>query len=70
MTSKKISISITSDVYDNLMKIKKENESFSELFLRLLKVQKMTMKKSFGAWNLTEKERKEIWEKITYRKYN
>ena len=26
-------ISITKDVYDKLMKIKRENESFSELFL-------------------------------------
>ena len=65
MTSK--NISITKDVYDRLMKIKRENESFSELFLRLLKVQKANMEKSFGAWNLTEKEKEEIWEDITNR---
>jgi len=65
MTSK--NISITKEVYDKLMKIKRENESFSELFLRLLKVQKENMEKSFGAWNLTEKEKKEIWEDITNR---
>ena len=65
MTSK--NISITKDVYDKLMKIKRENESFSELFLRLLNVQKANMEKSFGAWNLTEKEEKEIWEDITNR---
>ena len=37
MTSK--NISITEDVYKKLMKIKREKESFSELFLRLLKIQ-------------------------------
>jgi len=49
------------------MKIKRENESFSELFLRLLKIQKMKMEKSFGAWNLSAKEKSEIWEDITNR---
>ena len=63
MTSK--NISVTKEVYDKLMKIKRENESFSESFLRLLKVQKANMEKSFGAWNLTEKEKKGIWEDIT-----
>lgn len=62
MTSK--NISITKDVYDKLMKI---NESFSELFLRLLNIQKINMEKSFGAWNLTEKEKKEIWQDINNR---
>jgi len=50
MTSK--NISITKDVYNKLLKIKLENESFSELFLRLLKIQKNTLEKSFGAWDL------------------
>jgi len=57
MTSK--NISITEAVYKKLMKIKRENESFSELFLRLLKIQKLKMEKSFGKWNLSTKE--EIW---------
>ncbi len=65
MTSK--NISITKDVYDKLKMIKRENESFSELFLRLLSVQRISLEKSFGAWNLTEKEKKEIWENITNR---
>ena len=65
MTSK--NISITEAVYKKLMKIKGENESFSELFLRLLKIQKQAIEKSFGAWNLSEKEKKEIWNDITYR---
>ncbi len=60
-------ISITEDVYNKLMKVKREDESFSELFLRLLKVQKINFEKSFGAWNLNEKELKEIWGEITYR---
>lgn len=65
MTSK--NISITEEVYNKLMKIKRENESFSELFLRLLSVQKINFEKTFGAWNLNEKESKEIWSDITNR---
>jgi len=65
MTSK--NISITEEVYNKLMKIKRENESFSELFLRLLRVQKINFEKTFGAWNLNEKESKEIWGDIANR---
>jgi predicted CopG family antitoxin len=65
MTSK--NISITEEVYNKLLKIKKEDESFSELFLRLLKTQKVKLENSFGAWNLSEKEKKEIWSDITSR---
>lgn len=65
MTSK--NISITEEVYNKLMKIKRENESFSELFLRLLNVQKINFERTFGAWNLNEKESKEIWGDITNR---
>jgi predicted CopG family antitoxin len=65
MTSK--NISITEDVYNKLLKIKRDNESFSELFLRLLKIQKNTLEKSFGAWNLSEEKEKEIWAGISTR---
>ncbi|NVM37573.1 MAG: hypothetical protein HWN81_18400 [Candidatus Lokiarchaeota archaeon] len=65
MTSK--NISITEEVYKKLIKIKRKNESFSELFLRLLRIQKDNMEKSFGAWNLSEKEKSEIWDHITNR---
>jgi len=57
MTSKNISI----------LKIKRDDESFSELFLRLLKIQKITLEKSFGAWDLSEEEEKEIWAEISTR---
>ena len=65
MTSK--NIRITKDVYNKLLKIKLENESFSELFLRLLKIQKNTLEKSFGAWDLSEEEEKEIWIELSTR---
>jgi len=65
MTSK--NISITEEVYKKLMKIKGENESFSELFLRLLKIQRHSLDKSFGAWKLSKKEKEEIWDKISSR---
>lgn len=65
MTSK--NISITKAVYNKLIKIKAENESFSELFLRLLKVQKYNIEKSFGVWKLSEKEMEDIWGNINNR---
>ena len=65
MTSK--NISITEDVYNKLLKIKRKDESFSELFLRLLKIQKNSLEKSFGAWKLSEEE-KEVWQDLTTRK--
>ena len=65
MTSK--NISITEEVYNKLIKIKGKNESISELFLRLLRVQKISIEKSFSAWDLSEKEKKEIWMDITKR---
>ena len=65
MTSK--NISITEDVYNKLIKIKRENESFSELFLRLLRVQKDNLEKTFGLWNLSKEEMSEIWEDISNR---
>jgi len=65
MTSK--NISITEEVYKKLMKIKRENESFSELFLRLLRIQKVKMEENFGTWNLSKKEKGEIWDDISNR---
>ena len=65
MTSK--NISITEEVYKKLMKIKRENESFSELFLRLLRIQKVNREKTFGAWNLSKEEKAEIWNDISNR---
>lgn len=65
MTSK--NISITEDVYNKLMKIKRDDESFSELFLRLLKVQKVKIEECFGGWDLSEEEKKDIWDGIINR---
>ncbi len=63
MTSK--NISITEDVYNKLLKIKNDNESFSELFLRLLKIYENILENSFGVWALSEEEKKEIWTQIS-----
>jgi predicted CopG family antitoxin len=60
-------ISITEDVYNKLIRAKKENESFSELFLRLLNIQRTAMNNTFGTWNLDENEISEIWGDITHR---
>jgi len=61
-------ISITEEVYNKLVKIKREDESFSELFLRLLNSQKNNLEEVFGTWDLTEEEKREIWDPITKRK--
>lgn len=60
-------ISITEDVYNKLLKIKRKDESFSELFLRLLKIQNVRFEECFGAWNFSKEEEKEIWTDITKR---
>jgi predicted CopG family antitoxin len=60
-------ISITEEVYNKLIKIKSEDESFSELFLRLLNSLKMNIEDVFGTWDLTEKEKREIWDDIAKR---
>jgi predicted CopG family antitoxin len=60
-------ISIREEVYKKLLKIKQDNESFSDLLLRLLKNQKTSLEKSFGAWDLSEDEKKEIWSDLTDR---
>ena len=57
-------ISITEDVYNRLMRIKGENESFSELFLKLLKMQKIHMENFFGLWDLSKEEKHDIWDDI------
>lgn len=66
MTSK--NISITEEVYNKLLKIKRRDESFSELFLRLLKIQKVSLEQSFGVWDLSKEEKSEIWTDLTTRK--
>jgi len=65
MTSK--TISITEEVYNELIKIKSHDESFSQLFLRILKNYKQNIEESFGSWNLSDEEEKEIWMDISTR---
>jgi predicted CopG family antitoxin len=54
MTSK--TISVTEDVYNDLMRAKGKNESFSEFFTRMLQSQRKSLDESFGAWKLTSDE--------------
>ncbi|MHA1144455.1 MAG: antitoxin VapB family protein [Candidatus Helarchaeota archaeon] len=63
MTSK--TISITEDVYNELIKIKARDESFSQLFLRMLKNYKQNIEDSFGSWNLSDEEKTEIWKDLS-----
>ena len=57
-------ISVNDDVYRELKEIKEENESFSELFHRLITIHHQNLEKSFGSWQLTKEEEEEI---CTYR---
>jgi len=65
MTSK--TISITKEVYQELIKIKGEKESFSQLFIRILRYYKPNIEESFGKWDLSKEEKIKIWDKLTER---
>ena len=65
MTSK--TISITEEVYNELTKIKQDDESFSQLFLRILSLHKQQIDQSFGSWDLSDDEKVEIWDDLTTR---
>lgn len=60
-------ISIREEVYNKLKEIKREDESFSDLFLRLLNSQKQDINELFGSWDLTDEEKRDIWDPITKR---
>ncbi len=66
MTSK--TISITEEIYNRLKKLKDENESFSQLFQRMLEVYHQNLKDCFGAWEISDEDYSTIWEDITHRK--
>ncbi|MHA1386083.1 MAG: antitoxin VapB family protein [Candidatus Helarchaeota archaeon] len=65
MTSK--TISVTEEVYNELVKIKGENESFSQLFMRLLKLSQHSLERLFGAWDLSEEEMTDVWHDLSHR---
>ncbi len=55
-------ITITEDAYDLLAKLKRENESFSEVIKRTIK--KGSILEFAGAWNMNKKEAEELKERI------
>ncbi len=59
-------ISISEEVYSNLFALKKRNESFSDLFLRLTKREKPKPKLSnfYGKWKMSDKEEERIFKNI------
>ena len=60
-------ISVTEDMYNKLLEIKGEDESFSQFFLRLLTLYHQKLEKSFGAWKLTTAEKNQIWNDLMKR---
>jgi len=57
---------VTEEVFQELMKYKGKNESFSEFFKRLLNLQRSNLDRSFGAWKLT-KDEEDLFEDISQR---
>lgn len=53
-------ITIKRDVYRELTKTKKNDESFSELFTRMLRDKRPNLKEFYGAWKLEKGEEKKI----------
>jgi predicted CopG family antitoxin len=49
-------ISVTEDVYNELMRIKGKTESFSEFFTRMLNLQRQSLEESFNTWKLSSDE--------------
>ena len=59
-------ISVTDEVYEQLKKLKVENESFSQLIKRILDIV-FNYKKYFGSWSITDREYDEIWGNVVNR---
>ena len=59
-------ISVTDEVYEQLKKLKVENESFSQLIKRILDIV-FNYKKYFGSWRITDREYDEIWGNVVNR---
>ena len=65
MTSK--TISITEEIYNRLVALKDEKESFSQLFHRMIELYQKNLKDCFGAWKMSENDYKAIWDDIADR---
>ena len=62
-------LTITKEVYDLLKKLKKENESFSDLLKRLtLQINGQKLSQFFGAWDMNDEEFSKINRIIKKRK--
>ena len=58
-------ITITEDVYQLLKKVKKKDESFSELLRRLaMQINGQKLEAFFGLWTINDQEYEEIQEEI------
>ena len=60
-------ISITEEIYNQLSNLKDKDESFTQLFCRMINLYQKNLEESFGAWNLSNEDFSEIWGDITER---
>lgn len=57
-------ITITEEAYEKVKGLKKEDESFSQLFIRIVNGQKINIRDFLGVMKLSEKEAKEWKEEL------
>ncbi|ODS37597.1 hypothetical protein BEH94_10255 [Candidatus Altiarchaeales archaeon WOR_SM1_SCG] len=57
-------ISISGEVYSKLLALKRSNESFSDLFLRVTKKEKPKLRNFYGKWKMSDKEEESILKDI------
>lgn len=64
-------LTIKKNVYEKLLSVKRENESFSDLFERLTKKNLATLKKLRGCTDFKEKDRmiKDLYKKREEKRY-
>jgi len=57
-------ISISDNAYSKLSALKKRNESFSDLFLRITKEEKPKLRNFYGKWKMSDEEEERIFREI------
>ncbi len=60
-------ISITEEIYRRLSTLKDKNESFSQLFQRMIDLYQKNLEDCFGAWKMSDKDYESIWGPISHR---
>lgn len=57
-------ISVPDEVYERLYSLKKENESFNKLLLRLVGRERSKLRSFFGKWKMTDAEERRMFNEL------